>query len=181
MDKSRIIQTGRPLFLFILQIIIFIACISFIEFFYYTNIYPDKHVKEAYQQTQCTILQKQLTASGDNYRSDFAVTYLFNGAKYQSYSTGNGLDLAFTSDRQSQEDILAQFDIGQDYTCWVSPKHPNRVVLVLRHSWTSTFPLLIPTIVALITLYYIFQSIFIVFGMTTQKIRTLKNRKKDDV
>lgn len=181
MEKTQVVNTSRHLFLFAGQLAVFIFCFSFINFFYYENILPDREVKNFYQQTTCTVLQKTLSERGrffHEYRSDFLVSYTANGRLYRSQATGNGLDQSYTSNRQSQEAALDQFEVGQNFDCWFNPAAPQLVVLVLRHSWTSTFPLLIPTAIAIIAFYYMGRSFFAFLGVATVKTREIREKRK---
>jgi hypothetical protein len=181
MDKTQAIDTGRNLFWFGAQVVVIVFCVAFINFFYFGNILPDKQVKRTYQKSQCTLVQKQLSERGKlvhQYRSDFLLSYIFNGVQYQSIATGNGLDHSYTSNRVSQETILGQYQNGQAYDCWINPKEPEIVVLILRHSWTSTMPLVIPSVIGLIALYYFGRSVFAFLGVATAKTREIKIKRK---
>jgi len=163
MDPRNIIDIGRNVILLIGQVAIFFLCIGFIGYIYEENILPDKTVAETYHVTSCTVLNKMLTTKDSvvpRYRADFLLAYAIDGRQYKSTVSGNGLDYAFTTDQASQEEILAEFDINAAYPCWYNPEHPQMLVLVLRHSWSSTFPLAVPSVIALIMLYYIFKMIF---------------------
>jgi len=181
MDKNQVINTGRNLITFIVQVAVFFLCLGYIEFMYLQNIAPDKEVKETYTPTTCALTQKHLSTKGHlvhHYRSDFLLSYLINGKQIQSWATGNGLDFSFTTDQASQEDALSQYNIGQTYDCWVNPENPYLVVLVMRHDWTSTFPLLLPSVIAVIVFYYILRSILIFLGLVRIKAHEINDRRK---
>ena len=184
MDMINLTDSGRKIVMFAVQILILIACIWYIEFIYYANIYPDKLVKETFEQSNCTITDKNITTHGKvlhTWRVDFGVKYSAQGVLYQGVTSANGLDRSFTTDRQSQEDILTQYDVGQTYPCWFNPDVPSIVVLVVRHNWASTFPLFIPSVIALVMLYYIGRALFEFFGLITiktrEKVRNSKIKK----
>ncbi len=183
MNVKNLADPSRKIIMFAVQLVVLIICIWFIEFIYYANIYPDKYVKEKYETTICRILNKELTVRGrivNRYRADFLVSYKAAGVEYRGAISGNGLDRSFTTDRLSQENLLNQFDINNSYPCWYNPDVPALVVLVLRHNWSSTFPLFVPSVLGLIVSYYLLQSIFVFLGFATiktrEKIRT-KRRK----
>lgn len=181
MNTENLLFSGRKLFLFIGQFIVLLLCIWYIEFIYYTNIYPDKIVNDTYEQTDCTIINKVLSERHKlihGYRADFLVNYGVGNMSYTQWVSGNGLDRSFTSNRVSQETLLSQFDIGVTYPCWYDPKVPQVVVIVLRHNWASTVPLLVPSFVALVMIYYLGKNIFDFLGETTIKVRERKRAKK---
>ncbi len=178
-------ESGQKIILFVLQTIILIICICYIEFVYYVNINPDKYVKEKYEESSCQILDKKMSMKGHilhEYRADFLVHYSGAGVQYTRWISGNGLDRSFTTDKVSQQDLLDQFDTGNNYLCWYNPDVPSMVVLILRHNWSSTFPLFIPSVIGIIVAYYILQSIFEFLGIATiktrEKIKIKKQQKK---
>lgn len=173
-SRQQLFSPGRQILFFILQLIIFIFCVWYIQFIYYLDILPDKQVRESYLATNCTVLQEKIstqTGLGNSYRADFLVNYSINGMSYQAWVSGNGLNRSFTSDRASQSDILTQFNMGSNYPCWFNPQNPKIVVLVLRHSWTSTFPLLIPCVIGLITLFYLSINLFELLNFFLLRLR----------
>lgn len=184
----RVSPTSSQIFWFVGQCIVLLACVAFIEFIYYNNIYPDKHVKESFTQTTCTVQQKQLSIKGhifETYRADYLLNYIVNANSYAAWATANGLDRGFSSDRATQEALLEQYDVGGAYPCWYDPDSPSIVVLVLRHNWSSTFPLIVPSVVALIMLFYLSITVFKFFGLvsirTRETIRKKRQVRKKDV
>jgi hypothetical protein len=127
------------------------------------NIIPDKEANESYQQTRCFLISKKLMAKGhliQRYRADFLISYNANGVQYNRWVSGNGLDRSLTKNESEQEDILSQFEVGGTYTCWFNPDSPHQVMLLPRHDWYSIFPLLVPAVVSIITLYYFLKTLF---------------------
>lgn len=174
MDPRNIREAGVKVLYFIAQVIVLIASIAYLNFIYFNDILPDKEVKENFVQTNCTVNNKQLATRGHvvhSYRANFLVTYTVNGINYRSWVTGNGLDQAFFSDQDSQQAALDQFEINASYPCWYNPETPQIVVLVLRHDWASTLPLLIPSVLALIAAYYVLLNILLFFGLISHRTR----------
>ncbi|HVY53902.1 MAG TPA: hypothetical protein VHA13_05225 [Gammaproteobacteria bacterium] len=172
--------SGRA-FVYFAQVIIFIFCLSYIELVYYNNILPDKLVDDEFTQTSCTVQAKQLATIGHKnirYRANFLISYLVNDTPYQVWVTGNGLDQAYHHDQEAEAETLNQFDVGGSYPCWYNPNSPQIAVLVLRHDWMSTLPLLIPTVIAIIMFYYITKSTLQFFGFIKSKSRERKRRYK---
>lgn len=181
MEKQQIVKSGRQIALFMGQVIIFFLCLGYINFVYYETIAPDESVKDVFQPTTCTVMQKRLSEAGNlirSYRADFLLSYSVNNNQYQGWVTGNGLDLSFTTNKNSQQDLFDQYSIGENYPCWFNPADPRMIVLVLRHNWMSTLPLLIPSIIAVIFFYYIMRSIFIFMGIMTVKTREIRKKRK---
>ena len=82
MDIKDVANSGQKIIIFAVQVLILFICIWFIEYIYYGNIYPDKLVKETYEQTNCQIDSKSLEKAGKTiyrFRADFLVTYMAQG------------------------------------------------------------------------------------------------------
>lgn len=181
MDMENLSSSGKRLLIFAGQLAVLFFCIWYIQFIYYTNIYPDKLVKETYVATDCTVQSKTLSQKGKvlkSYRADFLISYSAAGAAYKVWVSANGLDRSFTSDRSAEEDLLGQFDVGSAYTCWYNPETPGIVVIVLRHNWASTFPLFIPSLIAFSMIYYLGKAIFEFLGEASLKAREKRKTKK---
>lgn len=149
---------GRKTFWFISQLVVLTFCIWHMRFIYEADILPEKIVKENYLHTTCTLIKKQLTTQQDDlYRADFLVSYTVNGIPYKNW-TSNEVDRSFTHDAGFQQAILGQFHVGENYPCRYHPTSPEIVVLGVRH-WSLTLSLFIPFVIALITLYYLIQTI----------------------
>lgn len=178
MDISKFSPTGRAILLLIGQILVVIACLGYIEYTYLTEIVPDQVVSETYEIADCQVTDKSITMrSGivNRYRADFQINYIAsNGQEYNAWVSGNGLDTSFTNDRDSQEEMLQEFSVGETYPCWYNPESPELVVLMLRHSWSSTFSLFIPSIILLIVIYYLTRNAFFLTNEFMQKRRNKK-------
>lgn len=180
MRRDIFFAVGRKTLWLVILIIILVICIVYIDYMYHANILPDKKVDETFTQSDCTILDKKLQETGrmiHHYRADFSVSYLADGKNYISQTSANGLDRSFTTDRASEEEGLNQFVIGSTYPCWYDPAAPGIVVLVQRHSWSSTLPLLIPAVLAMIMIYYILRTLFSAAGIATNKVRDNRRNK----
>ncbi len=182
--KDDLMRTGSWLGLFIGQIIIVILCVAYMDFIYNTNIYPDKQVEDNFDQTTCYVTSKRLSIKGTilhSYRADFLVNYKAptGPTQYSHWVSGNGLDLSFTQNRSSQENLLDQFEIGSVYPCYYNPQDPQVTVLVLRHSWTSTLPLLVPAAIIAVMGYYILKTLLQWMGTARVKTRDAIRKKKD--
>lgn len=175
-------QTGWRAALLIGQILVLILCIGYIEYVYSVHILPDKRAKETFQQTSCFLISKKLSAKGHflhSYRSDFLISYNVNGVQYNHWVSGNGLDMSFTGNETEQEDILSQFDVGGSYPCYYNPNNPQYAILVLRHNWLSTFPLMVPSLIFVITLYYLLKNVFQLLSMAKLKTNEMAEKKEN--
>lgn len=185
MDAWQFLQlkaTINKLLWFMAQTIVLVFCFVYVDRIYYLNILPDKLVDETYGVTNCTITAKQLTTKGHlihKYRADFMVNYVANGVQYQSVASGNGLDRTMTSNQMSQQEILSQFDMGSTYPCWYNPVTPQIIVLVQRHSWTSTFPLVVPTLVGVVMVFYMLKTLFMILEAWRHRV-VEKRRNKEN-
>lgn len=174
-------QTGSRITLLIGQFIVLLMCLSYINYVYTGNILPDKQAKETFKQTSCFLVSKKLSNKGrffHSYRSDFLVSYNVNGVQYSRWVSGNGLDISFAHNQIEQEDILSQFDVGGTYPCYYNPDNPQIAILVLRHTWMSTFPLMLPSVIFVIVLYYFFKNLFTVMGSVSSTTRTVVKEGK---
>lgn len=174
-------KTGSRVFLLMGQFFVLLFCFLYIDYVYLTNIRPDKLAKETFQETQCFVVNKKLSAKGHlthKFRADFLISYNVNGVQYNRWVSGNGLDMSFSGNGTEQGDMLAQYEVGNTYPCWYSPDNPQIAVLVMRHSWTSMFPLLVPAVIGAILLYYFLKNLAQLTGMATVKTRELVREKK---
>ncbi|EKD70121.1 MAG: hypothetical protein ACD_46C00628G0003 [uncultured bacterium] len=170
-------KKGRRFVLLMIQIGILLISASVIDFFYSKNIAPDKEAAERYKRTECLIINKKLSEKGHvirRYRSDFLISYSINGVQYNRWVSGNGLDLSYSQNQRSQVVLLGQFVVGKQYPCWYDPESPQMAVLMLRHNWQSTFPLIIPAIVVVLTIYYFLKNLLSLTGIARQKSRKKK-------
>jgi hypothetical protein len=163
------------------QFIALILCIIYIEYIYFANILPDKRAKENYQQTDCFLIAKQLNSKGKwvtRYRADFLISYNVGGVQYSRWVAGNGLDMSYSSNQAEQTRILAQFVTGEAYPCWYDSNEPERAILVMRHNWLSTFPLLLPSVIGVIVLYYLILNLIQLAGFARMRKRERLEEKK---
>jgi hypothetical protein len=175
-------QTGSGIVLLIGQIIVLLICIGYIQYIYTANILPDKEAKESYQQSQCFLTSKKLSSKGHivhQYRADFLISYQVNGVQYNRWVSGNGLDMSFSHNASDQEDVLSEFDVGGNYNCWYNPNNPQLAILVLRHNWLSTFPLMLPSVIGVITLYYLLKNIAQLIASVKAGIGEKREEKKE--
>ena len=150
--------------LLVVQFFVLLFCAGYVIYIYTDDIHPDKQAKTDFVQTTCLVVSKKLNMHehlfGMQYRADFLISYNVDGTQYNRWVSGNGLRSDFSSGRVGKENILAQFDEGGTYTCWYDPTNPQVAVIVMRHSWSSTLPLMIPAVISIILLYYFFQTLF---------------------
>lgn len=155
-------QTRSRIALLVGQFIVLVGVIGYIEHVYTANILPDKQAKETYQMTDCFLIGKKLTTRGrliHGYRAGFLISYNVNGVQYNRWVSGNGLDISLTQNAAEQENILSRFYVGGTYPCWYDPANPQLSILVMRHDWLSTFPLIVPSIVGVIAFYYFLKNL----------------------
>jgi hypothetical protein len=170
-------RVSSRLALLLVQFLILIMCVGYMEYTYTVNILPDKAVKENFTQVDCYLMTKRLSTAGHvihGYRADFLISYNVGGTQYNRWVSGNGLDASFTSNLNEQEDLLTQYEVGATYPCYYDPNNPQLAILVLRHNWLSTFPLMIPSVVALIVFYYFLKNLFFLLALART---TARNRK----
>jgi uncharacterized SAM-binding protein YcdF (DUF218 family) len=174
MWKMDFTQISTRAVILIGQFLIVVACIISVDFFYLTNIRPDKKAKESYKKTECFVISKKLSSKSrlfHTYRSDFLISYHVNGVQYNRWVSGNGLDMSYSRNAGEQGDILAQYDVGKNYTCWYDPKDMQRAMLVARHNWISVFPLMLPVAIGIISAYLMLRNLLYLLTAVTIKTR----------
>jgi hypothetical protein len=162
MKIQKLTDIRTDILLLIGQTALFIVCILFIVYMYTQNIAPDKAVAEDFSITQCRVTDKGMAVGHGlikHYRADFEVTYNAGGTEYTSMTSANGRDFSFTRDIDSQNEYLNEFEVTRSYPCWYNPSDPKEVVLVLRHSWVSTFPLILPSVISIVMLFYMIKTL----------------------
>lgn len=163
------------------QVGVLILCFSYIQRIYSDNILPDKQAKAVFQQTECLLVSKKLVEGGQffhAYRADFFINYTVNDVSYHNWVSGNGLDTSFRKNKDTQEAVLSEYIVGESYSCWYNPQNPNAVILVFRHNWMTTFPLVLPSIVFLIVGYYFLQNVFLFFGGSSRDSQATRYQGK---
>ena len=172
MLKRDFTQTGSRLLLLLGQCLIIVVCLAYIHYIYSANILPDKRAKETFKETACFLISKRLSAHGKiftKYRADFLISYRVQGEQYNRWVSGNGLDMAFHDNEAAEEDVLSQYDVGGSYPCFYDPGYPQISLLVVRHNWLSTFPLMVPSVIILITFYFLIKNSYHLFHAATIK------------
>lgn len=172
---------GRRIGLLIGQFLALVLCISYIELTYFHHIVPDKYVEATFKPVDCVVMSKKLSVRGrffHRYRAEFLINYNVESVQYTHWVFGNGLDPSFVSDEQAQEDRLAQYQIGQTYRCFYNPENPEVSLLVLRHNWRATFPLIIPALILLVIGYYFFANGLKILKSLRAKTKNKKTKEK---
>lgn len=155
MSNADLKNLGKKIFKLLVQFLILLAAFIYIDYIYFSNILPDQHVRESFRETECLLLSKKLSTKGKIFRrarAEFLVSYHANGAQYNRWVSGNGLDMFYTMNIASQEQMLAEYQNGRKYPCWYNPDNAESAVLALRHSWFSLYFLLVPSLAGLIAL-----------------------------
>lgn len=171
--------TENRLLLLLGQFIALLMCIGYVEYVYVSNILPDKQAQKTFLKTECVLISKKLINKDQvvsHYRADFLVSYNVKHVQYRRWVSGNGLDRSFTQDESEQEDILTQYNIGGRYTCMYDPEDPQLVMLVQRHNWLSTLPLLAPAGIGTVVFYFFMKNLLSLMGF----IHIPKGKKKGE-
>ncbi|OGT58338.1 MAG: hypothetical protein A3F14_03470 [Gammaproteobacteria bacterium RIFCSPHIGHO2_12_FULL_43_28] len=162
------------------QLIVLAICFISISYLYLVNIRPDRQVKASFLQTDCFLISKKLSKQGhllNEYRADFLISYNVNGTQFNRWVSGNGFDTKFTRDLASQQRILSQYQVGQSYPCWYDPKAPQISVLVMRHNWLSSFPMIVPFVICAMVLYYFLTTLLRFLRVNADEPREVYNEK----
>lgn len=155
-------QKKRRLFLLLGQLFVLALCSSYIAYIYQSNILPDKTARASFEKTDCFLISKKLNDKSyiiDHFRAEFLISYNVNGVQYNHWVYGNGLDESFSQDPDNQRNILTRYDVGGTYPCWYDPSQPQIAFFVPRNNWYSIFPLLLPMIIVIFTLYFLAKNL----------------------
>jgi len=105
---------------------------------------PELEAGSRFAEGTCTILGKELVSKQSRssrpgkrtggsrrnktvYRPEFHIRHEVSGKSYEARTFR--IVESSTSDKASQEAILARFEKGKTYPCWYDPADPSRVVL----------------------------------------------------
>ena len=166
------------LFILLGQFLLLLCCLFYADYVYRTDIRPDQLALDSYHKTKCLIMSKKLSTKGHyfrRYRADFLVNYHANGAQYNRWVSGNGLDMSYTRDSASQEQLLSDYENGVNYPCWYKHDDAESSFLVPRKKWFFLTPLILPAVIALILLICFIRSIFVLLG--ARKTKHIKAKK----
>lgn len=177
MWTSDLNKTTNIILKLLVQFLVLLCLFIYLDYVYLTNIRPDVLAKERFQATQCFVMSKKLSTKGKFYRrfrADFLINYHAKGAQYNRWVSGNGLDMAYTGNNVSQEQLLSNYDDGTNYTCWYDPENAERVILVQRNNWLPLYTFIIPALAAFIMAFYFFKSAFRMLKIMREKSNNQK-------
>lgn len=155
-------HTGTRWLLLIGQLLALFICLIYIYYVYTIHIYPDQQARD-FNPVTCSILDKKMSVHDSwtpSYRADFLISYNINGVQYNRWVSANGFDRSFQTNGGEEEETLAQYAIGAQYTCYYNPDDPQTSVLTIREDWLATFPLMIPAVIAILVFYYLFLNLY---------------------
>jgi hypothetical protein len=105
----------------------------------YLNFYPELRVLCLYQKGRCVVLDKRVVEhvgrKGVTYRPEVLIRYEVAGTPHEvwAYDAVH----AYNGWKSYSQQLVDQFDVGQEYPCWYHPADPDDAVLVLGFSWLS--------------------------------------------
>jgi hypothetical protein len=111
-----------------------------------TLILPQWRANNEFVETTCIVCEKTLAKKqgedGFLYRPEVAVEYKVDGKPRRA----SGYDIcgAYASDRDAEQVLLDEFEVGGQYRCWYDPLKPDVVVLVRGYSWWVWLLLMVP-------------------------------------
>ncbi|NLE39879.1 MAG: DUF3592 domain-containing protein [Pirellulaceae bacterium] len=115
-------------------------------------IVPEWRANNEFVKTNCVVVSKAVAEShgddGATYRPNIAIEYAVNGITYHeaTYDIGKSP----SPDREAQQTIVDQFEVGKSYDCWYDPRDPRTVVLARGYSRWTWMVLIIPVSFVLI-------------------------------
>lgn len=110
----------------------------------YWWIIPNWRANYGFVETTCTVVDKRLEQRPDaeEFRPAVQIRYEADGRAQVAWTYDATRD--YSPERPVQEEVLAQFAVGQSYPCWHAPSDPQQVVLVRGTRWWLWLWLLAP-------------------------------------
>jgi hypothetical protein len=161
------------------QFLVLAFCVVYLDFIYISNIRPDQLASQNFVKTDCLIMSKKLSTTGNyvrRYRADILINYRANGVQYNRWVSGNGLDASYAFSNTNQELILSDYKNGGNYSCWYDPKNPEVALLVMRHTWYVMLPLIIPAFVGMIAFLFLLKNGLVLLGVMRENRRKKINQ-----
>jgi hypothetical protein len=147
---------------------------GFLVFMVWALIIPEWRANNVFIESSCVILAKRLAESsgedGPTYRPEFLIRYAADGKIHELWTYD--AVAVYTGSRRSQQEILDQFAVGQQYRCWYDPDDPGRAVLVRGYSWLMYLFGLIPLLL-LVFLLVGLRHFWFQFGKTPEMMAAL--------
>jgi hypothetical protein len=181
MNKSLFTSKGSRLGLLVVQLLLVLLCAGYVGYVYYADIIPEKQVKKSFTLTNCSILNKRLSEKGSDvkkYRADFLISYTVKNVQYNRWVSGDGLEMLFDKVKSNQDELLTKYNVDKTYACWYNPLIPQVAVLVLKHNWAPTMPLLAPIIIGLVFLTSFLITLFRFSGVKRIKAKKPKTKPR---
>lgn len=154
-------KTGNKVLILIGQFLVLLFCFIYSDYLYITNILPEYKAAQEYTATQCFIMSKKLSRKKgimDKYRADFLISYNANGVQYNRWISTNGLSMSYSWGRSAVDAALSKYRVGANYRCWYNPDDPQMALLVQRKGYATFLPLLMPSIIGMVALYYLIMN-----------------------
>jgi Protein of unknown function (DUF3592) len=107
---------------------------------------PEWRANRHFSETTCTVLEKHVGQSSEaespRFRPEIEIEYRVDGETYRP-TTYDAAGM-YSISRESAEQALDRFEVGEKYPCWYDPIDPGRAVLVLGYSGWLYLSLLVP-------------------------------------
>lgn len=171
MSSKDFAKISNNVFILLGQFIFSLLAFIYLDYVYLVNIRPDQLAKQEFVQTDCLVMSKKLSSKGKiirRYRADFLINYHANGAQYNRWVSGNGLDMSHSMQDDPQLTLLSNYDDGVSYPCWYNPKNAEEAFLVLRHRWLS-LPTFLVALTGFISLILFIKNTVLLFRSMNMK------------
>ena len=138
---------------------------------------PEWRANRHFAETTCTVLEGHVGQSSEaespRYRPEIEIEYQVDGQTYRP-TTYDATGM-YSINRESAEQTINRFEVGQHYPCWYDPMDPGRAVLVLGYSGWLYLSLLVPgSFIAISTRRLIF--IWLNWGTSAER-RSIMSRR----
>jgi hypothetical protein len=124
-----------------------VGCLAFALMFG-RFVWPEWRANRQFAAARCVVLDKQVHEEPATinepatYLPEMHIRYELEGRTYDTHTYD--VTRAYSADREDVEAIVAGFDVGSEYPCWVDPLDPHHAVLVRGYSGWLYLLLLIP-------------------------------------
>lgn len=134
-------------------VLFFLAFTGFGGLFLYlilmSMVVPEWRANNEYLQTTCEVLATRIGQSEDddgdaNFRPEIQIEYEVRGQRYVTWTYD--ATMVYTTNRQSSEEIIERFEVGQQYPCWYNPSDPSQAVVARGYTWFPWLMLALPLV-----------------------------------
>ena len=107
---------------------------------------PEWRANHQFVEHACVVLDTRLETQkrgdGTQFRPAVRIQYEVDGEKYVLWTYS--IRSSYSGNRAANQDIVADYQVGQQYPCWYDPAEPSVAVLVRGYTWSFWLTLALP-------------------------------------